>query len=65
MPKIIQKEIISERLSQIIKTLGINKNRLALELNYKNSVVGNVVIQVNISRTENISQDLQDLQEHC
>lgn len=42
------KEIISERLSQIIKTLGINKNRLALELNYKNSVVGNVVNQRNL-----------------
>lgn len=42
------KEIISERLSLIIKELGINKNRLALELNYKNSVVGNIVNQRNL-----------------
>ncbi len=42
------KTIISERLSQIIKELGINKNKLAIELGYKNSVVGNVVNQRNL-----------------
>lgn len=42
------KEIISDRLSQIINVLGINKNRLALDLNFKNSVVGNVVNQRNL-----------------
>lgn len=42
------KTIISERLSQIIKELGINKNKLAIELGYKNSVIGNVVNQRNL-----------------
>lgn len=42
------KEIVSERLSQVISALGVNKNRLALDLNYKNSVVGNVVNQRNL-----------------
>ena len=41
------KTIISERLSQIIKELGINKNKLAIELGYKNYVVGNVDNQIN------------------
>ena len=45
---IAMKTIISERLSQIIKELGINKNKLAIELGYKNSVVGNVVNQRNL-----------------
>ena len=44
----IMKTIISERISQIIKELGINKNKLAIELGYKNSVVGNVVNQRNL-----------------
>lgn len=42
------KDVVSERLSQIIKELGINKNKLAIELGYKNSVVGNVVNQRNL-----------------
>lgn len=42
------KDIVSERLSQIIKALDTNMNRLANDLDFKNSVIGNVVNQRNL-----------------
>lgn len=35
-------KIVCERLSQLIKELGTNNNRLAKQMGYANSVIGNV-----------------------
>lgn len=42
------KEDVSERLSVIMKMLHMNMNQLSNALNFKNSVVGNVINQRNL-----------------
>ena len=46
------KEEVSERMSLLIKALGINKNKLSNEMGYYNTMVGNVINMRNLPSFE-------------